>query len=289
MVAFFDRHLQMYGKQFLFLCNYCDRDALKIPNVFIQQVVSAWCKSSFYVPTNNYGNQILWNNSHIRVADRTVFYPNLYDNGVKYVRDLFDEDGNSLSFESLKAKFNLAAFPFTRYLGILHSIPLHWRHENLYNDDTPNENILWYRKVMNSPSISQAIYSNYLQKIAQVPTAKRKWEDNFSDVSNENWKQIYKAPWCSVNEARIIYFQFKFIHRIVPTNRLLNLMGILDSPLCTFCEIHDESLEHLFWDCPHTSSFILDTESRLLNTQFFFSKKDFFFGYTHDITHPYIF
>lgn len=132
---------------------------------------------------------------------------------------------------------------------------------------------------MQSSSISRLLYSNYLQKTVQVPTSRKKWEGSFSEISNEDWKQIYKAPWCSFTEARIIYFQFKFIHRIVPTNRLLSLMGKVDSPLCTFCAIHDESLDQLFWDCPYTSSFILDTEGRLLNRQFFFSKKIFPFTY----------
>ena len=44
-------------------------------------------------------------------------------------------------------------------------------------------------------------------------------------------------------------FQFKIIHRILATNRLLFKMKISNYDLCTFCTSASESISHLFWDC----------------------------------------
>ena len=66
-------------------------------------------------------------------------------------------------------------------------------------------------------------------------------------------------------------------------------MGKSDSSMCSFCNIDIESIEHLFWDCHFTGSFILDIESRFLNKQFFFSKQDIFFGWGRGAIHPYNF
>ena len=85
-------------------------------------------------------------------------------------------------------------------------------------------------------------------------------------------------PFCTVLEAKLKYFQFKFIHRILGTNRLLCLMGKVDTDLCTFCRIETESLEHLFWSCHVTSSFLLDCEFKFFGRQFIFSRRDLFFG-----------
>lgn len=44
-------------------------------------------------------------------------------------------------------------------------------------------------------------------------------------INPNDWDRIFKMPWLSVNEVKIRYFQFRFLTRILPTNRLVNLMG----------------------------------------------------------------
>ena len=50
-------------------------------------------------------------------------------------------------------------------------------------------------------------------------------------------------------------FQYKFLGRILYANKALHRMGIVNSPACTFCQVSDESLEHLFLHCPTSSVF----------------------------------
>ena len=47
------------------------------------------------------------------------------------------------------------------------------------------------------------------------------------------------------------------LNRILYANKALYKMGIVNSPLCTFCQISEESLEHLFIHCPISSAFWL--------------------------------
>ena len=81
----------------------------------------------------------------------------------------------------------------------------------------------------------------------------------------------------------------KVIIPIIPTNRLLSLMGKADSDLCSFCGTEAENLYHLFWECAVTSTFILEVERVVLSKQFFFSKEDFLLGYGKGGCHPYNF
>ena len=39
------------------------------------------------------------------------------------------------------------------------------------------------------------------------------------------------------------------------TNYWLNLINLVDSDICTFCEIECESLLHLFWSCRYAADF----------------------------------
>ena len=90
-----------------------------------------------------------------------------------------------------------------------------------------------------------------------------------------------------VVDVKLQYFQYRFLHRIIATNKLLYAMGKVECDKCSFCKIEIESLEHLFWDCSITSAFILDVELRFLRKQFFFSKYDIFFGFGKGCIHPF--
>ena len=46
--------------------------------------------------------------------------------------------------------------------------------------------------------------------------------------------------------------QYKIIHRMISTNKKLYLYGIKDSNKCEKCEEEEETITHLFCDCPKT-------------------------------------
>lgn len=41
-------------------------------------------------------------------------------------------------------------------------------------------------------------------------------------------------------------------------------MGKTETPLCSFCNIDEETLEHLFWKYTYTSTFILNVKMKSL-------------------------
>ena len=50
-------------------------------------------------------------------------------------------------------------------------------------------------------------------------------------------------------------FQYKIIHRILPTNSLLHKVKKVASPSCPFCPSECQTLWHLFINCMHASCF----------------------------------
>lgn len=76
-------------------------------------------------------------------------------------------------------------------------------------------------------------------------------------------------------------------YRILGTNVFLYGIKVKTDPLCTFCGECNETINHLFWDCPITSNFILDIEQCVFGQQFLLSKQDVFFGYRTLLNHPY--
>ena len=65
------------------------------------------------------------------------------------------------------------------------------------------------------------------------------------------------------------------------TRRLLNKIGIIPSPACSFCAEQDESLEHFFFCCRYTKDFWAEVIKWFDNQGVkieHFSDKDIMFG-----------
>ena len=286
---FFDQSLEAFGKDLIVYCNCKENDLSGISNVFVKQVFSAWVEASYRFPIDSFGNQVIWNNHHICIDNKMFYYDFMYTKGVKYVADFFDHRGNPLTFTHFKQKFNLEAFPFTLYWGLINSIPRNWRGIGCGPTEVPNGNFTWVQRALQVSSLSQFVYNTCLKTIVTEPTALKKWSAELDNFNNYNWRNIWRMPWVSVRETKLSYFQFRFLHRILPTNRLLTLMGKVNSNMCSFCDKEVETLNHLFWACSYTSKFILDVELKVLKRQFFFTKDDIFFGFRNQSSHPYNF
>ena len=44
-------------------------------------------------------------------------------------------------------------------------------------------------------------------------------------------------------------FQYKILNNILYLNKKLYLFGKVETPLCSYCMLYDESIIHLFWNC----------------------------------------
>ena len=48
-------------------------------------------------------------------------------------------------------------------------------------------------------------------------------------------------------------FQYKILNNILYLNKKLHIFGIKSSPLCFFCNLYDETLFHIFYECDHVT------------------------------------
>ena len=79
---------------------------------------------------------------------------------------------------------------------------------------------------------------------------------NYSDEEGTlNWEIAYLMAQRCTKSTKLIEFQFKLLHRRIPTNDFLLKIGRKENDNCTFCNNSSETLIHLFWSCHVTSSF----------------------------------
>ena len=90
----------------------------------------------------------------------------------------------------------------------------------------------------------------------------RKLEQNacyWSWYQGNFWKKIFKTT----RDTCLRWFQYKLLYNVLPTGRFLFQRGLVDSPVCVFCKRSEETLIHLFWDCPKIQDYWFDVQGWL--------------------------
>ena len=151
-------------------------------------------------------NHIIWNNRDIIVDGKPIFYSSWFTNGIIRIKDLLDEGLKFLTLADLEAKFNLEV-PFITFLGILNAIPKKWK-INFCNA------VSLKLQSLSFPSTKSA-YLTLLCTSYSVPTTESRilnYGFTTKDINN-----VYMLPFRVLKEPKLIIFQVKVIHNILPT------------------------------------------------------------------------
>lgn len=249
-----------------FECNFSEEDILKAfkQDGFFRDVLIAWCKLNKKEVTLNYCNEIIWNNSHIRAGGCTLLFKKWYQLGIKFLKDIYDYERKFFyPFQTLKELYKLPENDFLKYLTLISSIPSDWKanlkFENMNVPRTPTI----FDQLLTVKHTNKFIYNMFLNKInIEGKKSETKW-NNFFLNEDLNWKVIYVTPIKSLVDIKIRNFQYKFLHKILPTNQFLAKCNIVSSALCDFCNMEIETVNHLFWECIHVQSFWMQLSSLL--------------------------
>lgn len=163
----FDFYLKSNEKSSLFRCNFEAKD-IKTNNAFINDVCAAWAQFNFKQPLDYYNNQILWNNSYIKVNNKLIFYKHLFQKDVTYVKDIFDDDNQIHSYNSFVRKFGILFCPFTIYYGIIKAVPGFWKQSITEGVTMPIDS--GYREnLIAVSSMSRIVYKQIVTKLYSAP------------------------------------------------------------------------------------------------------------------------
>ena len=182
--------------------------------------------------------------------------------GISKVGDLVSKDNTFLgSGKILNAKLTPSQYFFL--MGVVSAIPNEWRStikgKSVYCEPHPyTENSFQVPiggQMIDLASISsKMVYKEFRSRKEIPPTAQAKFKDEYPELSID-WKKIYSLAFSVTLDTNLRVFQYKLPNRIVFTKNKLYKFKIVDSPLCTFCKIEEESLEHLLFFCKATEVF----------------------------------
>ena len=107
---------------------------------------------------------------------------------------------------------------------------------------------------------SKEIYNILLKSKVLPPTSQRHLMTLFQTESLP-WKKIYNLARSISLDSYSRIFQYKCLNNILYLNLHLSRMGISDCSLCSYCQEHDETIQHLFFDCEVSKALWLDLKN----------------------------
>ena len=131
-------------------------------------------------------------------------------------------------------------------MQIVNALPLQWR-KSLTSCGQTNRRVFVFKdqvklrfknkETLISKAVSKDIYSGIRSKFETASTAQGKYMEQFLNV-DLNWQEIYNLPFKVLIDSR--EFQYRILHRFLTTSSFLYKIGLIASPLCTFCGLESE-------------------------------------------------
>ena len=108
--------------------------------------------------------------------------------------------------------------------------------------------------------------------------------ESIVEENRENGFKLEEKKYNNINKTTIdtslCSFQYKFLMRILPTNKRLFKYKIKETNLCDFCQSNIETTDHLFWECQHIQHLWSQLQNyiREKNINHNFTKSEAFLG-----------
>ncbi len=123
------------------------------------------------------------------------------------------------------------------------------------------------------------LYIKKLCRTTLLPKYKPFWNSLYDQIE---WKEVWKLPskYCLTNKVKEV--TYKVIHLIYPVKQVVATFFRDMETTCIFCNLEEESIKHLFYDCTLTQMFWIDIEYlifKCIKLKIWFSSKDIFLLY----------
>ena len=250
----------------------------KLPNKFWRETYLAWRKIAESEMTSDESrlNEAMWLNRDLNLEDKKgIPKKQLCNKGVLRINDIYNGDARRLmTVSELNEKYNFGNF--LSWHAILKSIPREWK-EGLYNrKPSPiNDRAAVYQTLREKTKIAKWAYPLLLatDKLSCPIKAQTKWENELRGNQQISWPEAYKSLYACTRDVKLKWLQLRVLHRILPTNKLLYLMGKKDTRKCERCSEPNEDFYHVFWGCNQAQNFWVRLQRKLSLLQPFTPQK----------------
>ena len=210
-------------------------------------------------------NTVIWNSGLIQNNNLLVRKNDFINHGLTYLKDLIDqENGVLLTRQKMTEQLHINISHFD-YICLVNSIPRETKNIIRNYISIPNSGDIGalVSTLCDKKKVCRFVYKTIIGHLPYEIKSKCKWENIIQQTIESNeMKNIFTLPNKITQHKQI--FQYKIIHRILPTNDLLHTYKIRDNPYCDYCPNSIDKIEHLLHLCTNTLKLWYDVATWLL-------------------------
>lgn len=217
-------------------------------DIFWKEVLQAWAKIKSQKEGEQYQlHRPIRFNHNMRLEEQpNLSVKRLLDRGICYVKYIYSFDEKRfLTTRELITKF--PRIDFVSLSAVRASIPITWLEPDsaIHRSEVRNNDII--SDIKKCPQMSKWSYNILLRNVTDSRASSQiKWENELALTQNFRWHDVYSQLYLATNSIQLRWLQFRILHRILPTRKLLQMYGIIADNVCSFCKQHPETISHLF-------------------------------------------
>ena len=217
---------------------------------FWTDALIAWTKLNFEHKDEiiKVENQLLWFNTHLRISDKPFLFKKAYNEGLLYIAQIFDTNGDIIPFETLCPMFQLTTM---QYNSLLEAIPKEWikviKEEARKFDYDHKDNV---DKIICKRKPSRWYYQCVTCTDTPAFDSYVKWQSKLqSPLSYSEFLKCIANIKVHSNYVKLHSFQFRIMYNAIILNDKLKNWKIVSNDMCTLCGEHKETIIHFFCEC----------------------------------------
>lgn len=245
------------------ICNYSiDRIPYNLSK-FHKQALLAW--SLIFKHNFSPHRYFIWNNQDIVYKRKSLFFNNWFEKNILIVSQLLNSEGLILSYEEFLCKFDFPVTP-KEFSIVMDAVPkgaIMLLRDSVRSTSTssislgPFEFPVGKLCFLSHPSSrNYKIRSLFQKELVTTPYVMSYWK-NF--VDHIDWKKVWSLSSKYIITNKVREISFKLLHRFYPAKEFLKRFKSDIDTSCSFCGDTNETDTHIFWDCPHTHIFGLNS------------------------------
>ena len=243
----------------LWYANLKEKD---VPLVFPEDnfwttVFKAWCIINFVISENyvDVVNQFLWFNSNIRRKDAPFVLKYFINANILQIKDILAEStGEFLTHNELQTKYALV-INWLDYEFLKSCIPVQWKElfKNVTQWDIDRESAYKHKYDMlnKAPKVSKVIYRSVNNNSCVLFDAYNRWGKTLStELTFCDFEHMFENISKITISAKLRDFQFRLLHKKIPSNYELHKWKLKTTDKCDFCDSRN-SILHTLLECNH--------------------------------------
>ena len=233
-------------------CNLNKKDISRFfaANKFWHDALQAWAIINYReVAESDVENQVIWWNSHIRIAGHPFRWTQSYNKGLLWVSQLYEQN-KLISVREANERYGLN---YMQFYSLTQAIPSQWK--TFLETRNLNNSLNFYESMLQKKNLTSVVYKILQNKDGFSNEKIEKWRlelelgVEFRDMYIKSFRDLY----CVTNVPKFRSFQYRLLHRAIITNVHLKRWGILDNDDCEFCKREKETYTHLFCECEYVT------------------------------------